>query len=91
MVRLTITLPHDLARQVDEIAGSGRKSRFIAETLQRRLQEIKHQEFQDILAEGYRARSEEASSLAREFEPVDLEGWDGAHLALGLDPAYDRD
>ena len=77
MVRLNITLPDDLARRVNEVAGPGRKSRFIAETLQRRLQEIKDQELQDVLAEGYRARSEEASSLAREFESVDLEGWDG--------------
>jgi len=77
MVRLNITLPDDLARQVDEVAGPGRKSRFIAETLKRRLQEIKDQELQDVLAEGYQARSEEASSLAKEFEPVDLEGWDG--------------
>jgi metal-responsive CopG/Arc/MetJ family transcriptional regulator len=77
MVRLNITLPDDLARRVNEVAGPGRKSHFIAETLQRRLQEIKDQELQDVLAEGYQARSEEASSLAREFESVDLEGWDG--------------
>jgi hypothetical protein len=77
MVRLNISLPLDVARQVDEVAGPGRKSHFIAETLRRRLREIKDQELQDALAEGYRARSEEASSLAREFEPADLEGWDG--------------
>ena len=77
MVRLNITLPDDLARRVNEVAGPGRKSHFIAETLQRRLQEIKDQELQDVLAEGYQARSEEASSLAREFESVDFEGWDG--------------
>ena len=77
MVRLNITLPDDLARRVNEVAGPGRKSHFIAETLQRRLQEIKDQELQDVLAEGYQARSEETSSLAREFESVDLEGWDG--------------
>jgi hypothetical protein len=49
------------------------------------------QALQDILDEGYQARSEEASALAKEFESVDLEGWDGIDLALSLDPAYDQD
>ncbi|MBN2123382.1 MAG: ribbon-helix-helix protein, CopG family [Deltaproteobacteria bacterium] len=75
-IRLNITLPEDLARQLDEMAGSRQKSRFIAETLRRRIREIKEQELQDLLAEGYRARREESASLAKEFEPADLEGWD---------------
>ncbi len=77
MVRLNITLPEDLANQLEEVAGPGQKSRFIAETLQRRVQEIKQRALQELLAEGYKARKEEASSLAKEFESVDLEGWNG--------------
>jgi len=77
MVRLNITLPEELANQLEEVAGPGRKSRFIAETLQRRVKEIKERELQELLEEGYKARKEEGSSLAKEFESVDLEGWNG--------------
>lgn len=77
MVRLNITLPEELANQLEEVAGPGQKSRFIAETLRRRVQEIRGEALHKLLEEGYKARKEEASSLAKEFESVDLEGWDG--------------
>lgn len=76
VVRLNITLPEDLARQLDEVAGVRQKSRFITEALERRIREIREQELQDLLAEGYKAGREEGASLAREFEAADLEGWD---------------
>jgi metal-responsive CopG/Arc/MetJ family transcriptional regulator len=76
VVRLNITLPEELVRQLDEVAGSRQESRFIAEALRRRIREIRERELQYLLAEGYKARSKENASLAGEFEPVDLEGWD---------------
>jgi len=75
-VRLNITIPEDLARQLDSIVGAKRKSRFIAETLRKRIQEIEEQKLQLLLQEGYKARKKESQSIAREFEPADLEGWD---------------
>ncbi len=75
-VRLNITIPEELARQLDSIVGARRKSRFIAETLRKRIQEIEEQKLQQLLQEGYKARKKESQSIAREFETADLEGWD---------------
>ena len=75
-VKLNITIPEELARQLDELVGSRKKSRFIAEALRRRIEEIQEQELNKILEEGYKARKQESLSVAKEFEPVDLEGWD---------------
>ena len=75
-VRLNITIPEELARQLDSIVGARRKSRFIAETLRKRIQEIEEQKLQQLLQEGYKTRKKESQSIAREFEPADLEGWD---------------
>ena len=75
-VRLNITIPEEVARQLDSIVGTRGKSRFIAETLRNRIQEIAEQKLQQLLEEGYKARKKESQSIAKEFEPVDLEGWD---------------
>ena len=75
-VRLNITIPEELARQLDNLAGSRKKSQFITESLQQRIENIQKEEMQRILEEGYRAGKQESLAMAREFEPVDLEGWD---------------
>ena len=75
-VRLNITIPQELARQLDKLAGPRGKSRFIAETLRREIEKIKNEELQKSLEEGYRARKKESLSIAKDFESVDLEGWD---------------
>ena len=75
-VRLNITIPEEVARQLDIIVGARGKSHFIAETLRKRIQEIEEQKLQQMLEEGYKARKMESQSIAREFEPADLEGWD---------------
>ena len=75
-VRLNITIPEEVARQLDSIVGTRGKSRFIAETLRNRIQEIAEQKLQQLLEEGYKARKKESQSIAKEFESADLEGWD---------------
>ena len=75
-VRLNITIPEEVARQLDSIVGTRGKSRFIAETLRKRIQEIEEQKLQQLLEEGYKARKKESQSMAKEFEHADLEGWD---------------
>ncbi len=76
MVRLNITIPEELARQLDELIGPRRKSQFITETLNERIKKIRRKELEEILEEGYKAREKESISIAREFEPADLDGWD---------------
>jgi metal-responsive CopG/Arc/MetJ family transcriptional regulator len=76
VVRMNITLPEELARQIDKLVEPKKKSQFIAETLQQRIERIQHEKLQKILEEGYKARKKESQSLTKEFEYIDLEGWD---------------
>jgi len=75
-VRLNITLPKELAQQLNELVGPRKKSQFIAETLRQRIKKIQNERLQKLLEEGYKARKEESLTLAKEFEHIDLEGWD---------------
>ncbi len=76
-VRLNITLPADLAKELDQVSGSRKRSQFIANTLKQRIEEIRRAELERVLEEGYRVRAKEALAMVEEFEPADLEGWDG--------------
>jgi metal-responsive CopG/Arc/MetJ family transcriptional regulator len=76
MVRLNITLPEELVLQIDRLAGPRKKSRFIAESLRLGIKRIQDKELQKTLEEGYRAGKQESQSVAKEFEHIDIEGWD---------------
>ncbi len=76
VVRLNVTIPEELARQLDELVGPRKKSQFIAETLRQRIEKIREEELNKILEEGYKAGKQESLSIAKEFEAVDMEGWD---------------
>lgn len=75
-VRLNVTLPRELARQLENLAGPRNKSRFIAETLRQRIEKIQNEQLQLLLEEGYKSTGQESLDLAKEFEFADLEGWD---------------
>ena len=76
VVRMNITVPEELAQQLDKLIGPRKKSRFIAEALKERIERIQNEELQEILEEGYKVRKQESQSIAEEFESADLEGWD---------------
>ena len=76
MVRLNITIQEELARELDKLVGPREKSHFIAEALKQRIEEIQEEELNKILEEGYKARKQQSLSIAKEFEAVDVEGWD---------------
>jgi len=76
MVRLNITIQEELARELDKLVGPREKSRFIAEALKHRIEEIHEEELNETLEEGYKARKQESLSIAQEFAAVDVEGWD---------------
>jgi metal-responsive CopG/Arc/MetJ family transcriptional regulator len=75
-VRMNITVPKELALQMDELTGPRKRSQFISEALKHRIEEIQHEKAQKALEEGYKSRKEESRFITKEFEPVDLEGWD---------------
>jgi metal-responsive CopG/Arc/MetJ family transcriptional regulator len=74
--RINVTLPKELIESVNEIAGPRSRSRLIAESLREHIRQMKKVELEKQLEEGYRAAAKESIALAREFEAVDLEGWD---------------
>ena len=75
-VRLNITLPEDLVHQLNELVGPRKKSSFITETLRKRIEKIQNERIQKLLEEGYKSRKAESLAMTKEFEPIDLEGWD---------------
>jgi metal-responsive CopG/Arc/MetJ family transcriptional regulator len=75
-VRLNIILPQDLAESLKEIAGPRNRSRVISESIREYLRQRKKVELEKQLEEGYRASANVNIAMAREFEAVDLEGWD---------------
>ena len=75
-VRLNITLPEDIALELEGLTGHRKRSRFIAEALRERIEKARNEQLQRLLEEGYKARKQESLAIAKEFEPVDLEGWD---------------
>jgi metal-responsive CopG/Arc/MetJ family transcriptional regulator len=75
-VRLNITLPEDLLPDLEKVVKTKKKSQFIAETLRQRLEKIRHEKIQKALAEGYSLMKNESRFLSKEFESIDIEGWD---------------
>ena len=75
-VRLNITIPKELARTLNELAGPRKRSQFIAEAVTKQIDQRQKEELEKALEEGYKATAGESSVLAKEFEDVDLEGWD---------------
>ena len=75
-VRINVTLPRELIESVNHIAGSRSRSRLISESLREYIRQIKKDELEKQLEDGYRAAAKESIALAEEFEAVDLEGWD---------------
>ncbi|MCK9391054.1 MAG: ribbon-helix-helix domain-containing protein [Syntrophales bacterium] len=75
-VRLNVILPKDVAESLNEIAGPRNRSRVILKSIREYLGQIKKEELEKKLEEGYRASAKGSIALAGEFEAADLEGWD---------------
>jgi metal-responsive CopG/Arc/MetJ family transcriptional regulator len=74
--RMNITIPQELAHQLDQLTGPRKRSQFISEALKNRIEEIQHGKTQKVLEEGYKARKEESNTITKEFQAADLEAWD---------------
>ncbi len=75
-IRMNITLPRDLVETLDIVAGARKRSQFISKAVRLLIHQMEKEKLEALLAEGYRASREEGLELAREFETVDIEGWD---------------
>ncbi len=76
VVRMNITLPKEVAESLNRMAGAGKRSRFITEAIVDRIERKKKEALELALEEGYRANRKQALAISKEFETVDLEGWD---------------
>jgi metal-responsive CopG/Arc/MetJ family transcriptional regulator len=75
-IRLNITVPEVLAKEIDAIVGSRKRSRFITDAIREHLLAQHKKRMEQKLEEGYRTRHQESLALAQEFSSSDLEGWD---------------
>jgi CopG family transcriptional regulator/antitoxin EndoAI len=75
MERVMITLPDSLLKTVDEMARrlSENRSQFVRQSLLERLERLRQQEFEALLAEGYQVMAEEMAGLAQESLPLQAE------------------
>jgi metal-responsive CopG/Arc/MetJ family transcriptional regulator len=75
-IRLNITLPSTLAKKLKRISGPRKQSQFVAEAVEQRIKQLKKEQMEKVLAEGYKATSKEGIEISKDFNSVDLEGWD---------------
>ncbi len=75
-VRLNITLPNNLAAKMNSFIKPRQRSRFIAEAVGQKITELEEFALQKQLEEGYKVRREESLNITKEFENLDLRGWD---------------
>jgi metal-responsive CopG/Arc/MetJ family transcriptional regulator len=73
MVRLNITLPDDLVKQLKQEKN---KSRFIAEALREKINREKRKETERLMKEGYSESSREDQKLNSDWEKTSLEEWE---------------
>lgn len=70
MVRLNITIPEDLVKELNHIRN---KSRFISEALREKFTRQKKQKLESILIEGYQRVAQEDRKVNQEWESASLD------------------
>jgi metal-responsive CopG/Arc/MetJ family transcriptional regulator len=72
MKRLNITLPEEIAQEINDIPN---KSGFISEAVKEKLERINKEKLDKLLIEGYKATRKEDKESNQEWEKITLEGW----------------
>ena len=75
-VRLNITMPNNLAAKMNSLIKPRQRSRFIADAVQQKISQLEELTLQKQLEEGYKVRRKESLTITKEFEDLDLRGWD---------------
>ena len=74
-VKMTFTIPEDVAHRLKDVIAQSQRSAFVANTLREKLQEIEQEQLKRRLIEGYIDRLEEDQALNEEWEAASLENW----------------
>ena len=69
MVRLNITLPDEIAK---DLAGKQNKSRFVADALKEKFERERREKIEHLMIEGYKATDHEDKKLNAEWKRVHL-------------------
>jgi len=77
MVRLNISLPSSIIKELYQFSLPRKRSQFIAEAIKLRIKQLKEKKKEALLKEGYKAAKAEGLQITKEFEAVDIENWDG--------------
>jgi metal-responsive CopG/Arc/MetJ family transcriptional regulator len=75
-VRVNVQVPEDLAREVERLTGRRRRNQFILEAIKHRVEEIHKEKLHRCLIKGYQTTHDVDCEITREFEAIDMEGWD---------------
>ena len=70
MIRINITIPDELVRELRHIKN---KSRFIAEAVRERFAELKRTRLETLMIEGYKASAKEDKKINEEWEQAALQ------------------
>ena len=74
-VRINITIPVPLLRQLDKLTADRKRSRFISQAIESKIRDMNEGKLVRELKEGYLATRKEALECTEEFSPLDLAGW----------------
>jgi metal-responsive CopG/Arc/MetJ family transcriptional regulator len=75
-IRVNVQLPAALACEIERLSGRRRRNQFILEAIKHRVEEIHQEELRRHLIQGYQSSHHEDLEITKEFEAVDVEGWD---------------
>ncbi len=78
--RVDISLPKKTVELIDRVIPKGKRSRFINDAVQRRLQEVGQSNLRRELEAGYKRDFEEDKKTAQDWFAVDEEAWQEARL-----------
>ena len=72
MVRLNITMPDELAKELENVSN---KSQFIAQALREKFKRERKAELESSMIEGYKKTSAEDKELKKDWDKVTLKDW----------------
>lgn len=84
-VKVTLTLPQTLMREMREVAPPRGLSKLVAEAIEAYLEAKKKKELEQRLIAGYKATAAEMLAFTKEWEAADFADWD-RHV-----PPYDME
>ena len=75
-VKMTFTIPHEIAQRLKDAVAERRRSAFVATALGQKLEEVQEKRIRESLIQGYIERYDEDKRINEEWELATIESWD---------------